>query len=350
MNVKQYFSLLDFVRFFAAFWVMNFHYFFVATLSSDIHWYRYGNLGVQLFFIISGFVIIHSLQEKNIGEFAKNRFIRIFPLFWILCTATFLLVLVVPNIYNFHISEYFINMTMFADIINEASHNNLRLIDASYWTLTVELIFYIAIGAFTYFFSQKRIRYFLFIWLIISVLAFIYKVNEDFYVKLFLVRHASYFIFGGSLALITIKQARNLFEKYFDWTLLLLSALYSIYIHPIALPPYANVNPLDQEIITGLLISFFIGVSALVYVSKYVTNKNTIKILAVLGGISYPLYLLHQTIGNVLMRYLTVRFDIPWNHFATGFEVFILIVAYFLYIQDKKMRMWLKKQILTSVQ
>lgn len=342
--MKKYFSLLDFVRFFAAFWVMNFHYFFVATLSNDIHWYRYGNLGVQLFFIISGFVIIHSIQEKNMWEFAKNRFVRIFPLFWILCTVTYLITLIVPNIYNFQISEYFINMTMFADIINEASRNNLRLIDASYWTLTVELIFYIAVAVFTYFFSEKRIRYFLFTWLVISIVAFVYNVDEDFYVKLFLVRHASYFVFGGTLALITIKQARNLFEKYFDWGLLLLSAMYSVYIHPSAIPPYTNVNPLDQQIITGLLVSFFIGVSALVYLSKCVTNKNTIKILAILGGISYPLYLLHQTIGNVLMRYLTTKFDISWNHFVIGFEVFILIVAYILYLQDKKMRVWLKNE------
>lgn len=117
-----------------------------------------------------------------------------------------------------------------------------------------------------------------------------------------------------------------------------------MYIHPLATPPYANANPLDQGIITGLLISFFIGVFALVHLSKYVTNKNTIKILAVLGGISYPLYLLHQTIGNILMRYFTIKFDISWNHFAIGFEICILIAAYFVYIQDKKIRMWLKNR------
>ena len=54
--MKTHFSLLDAVRFFAAFWVMNFHYLFGQT--GDLEWYRYGNLGVQLFFIISGFVIV----------------------------------------------------------------------------------------------------------------------------------------------------------------------------------------------------------------------------------------------------------------------------------------------------
>ena len=73
------------------------------------------------------------------------------------------------------------------------------------------------IGIFVYFSSYKNIRYFLSIWVLISIMAFILYIDENFYVKLLLVRHAPYFVFGSALALIVAKEAKNLFEKYFQW-------------------------------------------------------------------------------------------------------------------------------------
>lgn len=345
IGMKTYYSLLDPVRFFAAFWVMNYHYLFVIGLSNNLNWYRYGNLGVQLFFIISGFVIIESLQGKTFKEFATSRFIRIVPIFWILCTATYLLTLFVPGAKIPLFSEYMISMTMFADIINGAARNHLNLVDPAYWTLTVELIFYLTIAIFTYFFSFKKIRYFLLSWFVISVLSFIYKVDQTFIMKLFLVRHASYFIFGSALALIATKEAENTYEKYFDWTLLFSSAIYSVFIHTKAIPAYLSPLPIDNTIISLLIIIFFIGVFGLVYLSPYIKNKKVIKMLLVLGTISYPLYLIHQKIGNTLINYFTNTFNLSWNTVAICFEVFIILIAYLISVQDKKMRLWLKMKM-----
>ncbi len=339
--MKTHYSLLDAVRFFAAFWVMNFHYLFGQT--GDLEWYRYGNLGVQLFFIISGFVIVQSLQGKSLKDFAASRFLRLFPLFWILCTATYLITLIVPHTATVSFSEYLRSMTMFGDLFNGIV-GYTRLIDPSYWTLTVEIIFYIGIGLFAYFFKDKNIRYFFSFWLIISATAFIFRVDHNFYVKLLLVRHASYFAFGGSLALLAMKNARNTFEKYFDWILLFVSAGYATYIHPLALEPYYVVNALDENIITVLHVVFFISVPLLVYLSPRVKNAKVIRFLAMLGGITYPLYLLHQKIGNALLNFVSAHTNISWTHLSIGFEVIIICVAYFVYVQDKKMRFWLKKK------
>ena len=314
---------------------MNFHYLFQLELSSSLHWYRYGNLGVQLFFIISGFVIVQSLKGKTSKEFAVNRFIRLFPLFWIICTVTYIVTLIVPGVFSAHLSEYFINMTMFADPINEYSGNHLGLIDPSYWTLTVEIIFYIAIGVFTFLFSDKHIRYFLFFWLLVSVAAFIAHIDENFYMKLALVRHAPYFIFGGALALIATKQAQNIYERLFDLGLLLCSAGYAAYIHPRAIPPYTHPNVLDSTIVTGILIIMFLGIFVLVHLSRYITNSRIIGMLLILGGLTYPLYLLHQTIGNIVINYATNTFSIAWDSFAIFFEVCIILVAYAVFLSCK---------------
>jgi peptidoglycan/LPS O-acetylase OafA/YrhL len=341
--MKNHFSLLDALRFFAAFWVMNFHYLFGQT--GDLEWYRYGNLGVQLFFIISGFVIVQSLNGKTLKEFAVNRFLRLFPLFWILCTVTYLITLIIPHTSTVNFTEYLRSMTMLGDLFNGIV-GYTRLIDPSYWTLTVELIFYTGIAIFTYFFSNKNIRYFLGFWLVFSVIAFAVGVDHNFYIKLLLVRHASYFAFGGALALITTKQANNIFEKYFDWALLFGSSAYATYIHPRALEPYYVVNPLDEKIITILLIIFFVVVPVLVYLSPRIKNTRAIRMLAILGGITYPLYLLHQKIGNAIMNFIITHYDkISWSHLSIGFEVVIIFVAYVVYLQDKKLRSWLKLKV-----
>lgn len=55
--------------------------------------YKYGYLGVDLFFVISGFIISHITYNKKFdpASFAIKRFIRIFPLYWIFCILAFYL-------------------------------------------------------------------------------------------------------------------------------------------------------------------------------------------------------------------------------------------------------------------
>lgn len=322
---------------------MNFHYLAGAGIGGQLVWYRYGNLGVQLFFIVSGFVIVQSLQGKTLKEFAIGRFIRLFPLFWILCTITYILTLLVPHTSHVSLASYLINMTMLPDVFIGFFHRG-SLIDAAYWTLTVELLFYIGIGLFCKFFSYKNIRYFLAGWLVISMLAFAFHIDKNFYVKLLLVRHASYFVFGSALALIAMKQAKNLYEKYLDKALLVIAAVYSISIHTRAIELYLKPNMLDTKIVAGLLALFFIITPLLVYLSTFIKNPRAIRGLAVIGGLTYPIYLLHQRIGNVAINYFTNKWNIPWNTFAIGFGVVVIVFAYAVYLQDKKIRAWLKSR------
>ena len=339
MLSKTYYSLLDGVRFFAAFWVMNFHYLGGLELSATVSWYRYGNLGVQLFFIISGFVIIQSLHGKTLKQFMQGRLIRLFPLFWILCTVTYILTLVIPHAAHVIFPEYLVNMTMLTDLFNGKVGGG-ALVDASYWTLTVELIFYTGVGVFTSLFSYDKIRYFLMAWLACTMVAFALHIDQNYFVKLLLVRHASYFIFGSSLALISTQQAKHLYEKYIDHALLFGSAIYATYIHTRAIPAYVTPNMADNHIITVLHIVFFVSIPLLVYLSQYVTHPRIITLLTILGGLTYPLYLLHQRIGNVLINALSSMCHVSWNTLAISFEVVIICAAYVVYVQDKKLRRW----------
>ncbi|MEQ6343181.1 acyltransferase family protein [Vibrio cyclitrophicus] len=70
--------------------------------GSDNSNFSIGNAGVDLFFIISGFIICLSLDKQKIGpaRFFINRIVRIIPMYWILTIVVLLVYLFNPGIVN----------------------------------------------------------------------------------------------------------------------------------------------------------------------------------------------------------------------------------------------------------
>lgn len=340
MLEKYHYSGLDLLRFFAAFWVMSFHYF--LGLSGELSWYRFGNLGVPLFFIVSGFVISQSISHSSIQKFVLGRFIRLFPLFWILCTCTYIFTILMPNGVPVSIPEYLISMTMLGEKLGNL-FGYTRLVDPVYWSLVIELIFYFAITLFVYFFTWKKIRYFLWGWLLVSVISFLLHIDQTFIMKTLLVRHASYFIFGATLALIINNRTKKLKQSYFDYLLLFVVAVYSTFISYKALPPYFVVNPLDGDIVAMLHPIFFIVFITLIYFSKNLQTKKIRTTFGIIGGITYPLYLMHQTIGSTLLDYFKDTGKLIYH--GSIIMAVMILVSYFIYLVDKKIRFYLMKRL-----
>lgn len=341
--MKSYYPLLDLLRFFAAFWVMSFHYF--LGYSGELSWYRYGNLGVPLFFIISGFVISQSVSTASTKAFALGRFIRLYPLFWIICTLTYLFTLAMPNGKPVLFPEYLISMTMLGEKLGNLL-GYVHLVDAAYWSLVIELIFYVAIGLFTYLFSWKNVRWFTTLWLLVSALSFFINMDDTFAAKTLLVRHASYFIFGITLMLIANTRYASMRLKLYDYSFLILAAAYGTFISYRALPPYLTPHPLDALIVTIFQLAFFAGTALLVYLSRFVTDRKWIDISIVIGGLTYPLYLLHQTIGNTVIDYFK---DYGTLAVRGGIMMAVMVgAAYVAYRYDKRLRRWLTTKLLPA--
>src|SRR4051812_43348422 len=86
---KPRIELLDSFRFLAIILVVLFHYFYSKRNTEGLypygdqygHIFKHGNIGVQLFFKISGFVIFMTIEKcKTLKEFLVRRFIRLCPL------------------------------------------------------------------------------------------------------------------------------------------------------------------------------------------------------------------------------------------------------------------------------
>lgn len=92
-----------------------------------------GRVGVAGFFLISGYLAVNSLKRRNNRQFLFNRFMRIYPIYWILLIMVFLL----SEKYDF--KEWFWNMTLFEEFVGYDA-----MIGSS-WMLPIMIIFFISL-------------------------------------------------------------------------------------------------------------------------------------------------------------------------------------------------------------
>jgi peptidoglycan/LPS O-acetylase OafA/YrhL len=157
-----------------------------------------------------------------------------------------------------------------------------------------------------------------------------------------LVRHASYFVLGAMLAIVVETVENKHKVKYTDWFLLVTALVYCTGISFVALPPYFMPNPLDDYIIAIAHPLIFFLVVFGIYISKYLQSKKVRTWCGVLGGITYPLYLLHQTIGRVVIDYF--KDDASLLVRGTYMFAVMLIVSYVVSLIDKQLRYTLRKK------
>ena len=143
---------LDLLRFACALMVVGFHYGAAFALApsdaaramlrglpvegglAGFTWF--GWVGVELFFVISGFVIALSAENASVAQFVRRRLLRLVPAAWICATATLLILLAAAPTPTL-LQQWAMSMSFWP---NEAG------IDPSYWTLGIELFFYMAVA------------------------------------------------------------------------------------------------------------------------------------------------------------------------------------------------------------
>lgn len=98
----------------------------------------YGWLGVELFFLISGFVICMSCWGRSVGDFFTSRVTRLYPAYWFAVLATTAVLLLIPGGQKpLPWPDVLTNLTMLQEPLG------VRMVDGVYWTLFAELRFYL---------------------------------------------------------------------------------------------------------------------------------------------------------------------------------------------------------------
>lgn len=271
----------------AAFSVLIFHY----SLNYDriYHFaspppfqFSIGFYGVHLFFIISGFVISATLQRSETAwKFWINRTSRLYPAYWIAVCTTFAAVYVfsLPG-REVTFFEAAINLSMLEFAVR------IPYVDGVYWTLVIELIFY-AIYSSMHFSKLRNYKIYAFTLLVLLSVAtqsITNAFNYEIPLKIrYLILIDYSYLFGAGIALFEIRNGRCKREAIL---LLIVSAFAAIY---------------TEKNIGSFLTIIFI---AAIYICTSPKFKfNTSPILLFFGYISYPLYLIHQNIGYIVIRY-----------------------------------------------
>lgn len=270
---------LDALRGLAALGVVLFHYTTKYEQLSHSGYttlfeFKYGYFGVQLFFIISGFVIFMTITNiKKPIDFIFKRFIRLYPIFWICMTITFL-VTSFSQIERFQrsIADYFINFTMVPSLLG------FQPIDGVYWSLIPELFFYAFILIV---FIAKLLNHIIlinFIWLFLIAISYFI----DLPLPISIILNLKY----GMLFIVGI----NFYKLYNDQG----TAINHIQILCALLLSFVGNDFLFGFFFLGFIIIFYM-------LSFRKLSFLNFKSFVFLGEISYSLYLIHQFIGYIII-------------------------------------------------
>jgi peptidoglycan/LPS O-acetylase OafA/YrhL len=324
---------LDALRLVAALAVAAYHYLGTSTaqfltvnprdLSLPLHLVgMYGWIGVDAFFLISGFVICMSGWGRTPGEFAVSRLARLFPAYW---AAIALIVLYRILVALSHgdttgipgLRQLVGNATMIPEQLG------VHELDGVVWSLWVEARFYLLMGLVLAFgATYRRMLAFCTIWLAVGVitrqehLTALDQVVQSGYTGLFV---------SGIVLFLMYRFGRNPLL----WTMLGLSWGYELvalndrsYYHmrDTVLPQVAVSWTLCAVLLTGflaLLAMFAFGP----------LQRLQWRWMVVAGTLTYPFYLVHLTLGLALGDLLANRVPAlgPWGILGTTMVSMLLL-------------------------
>ena len=295
---------LDLLRFVAAVLVMFHHYVgriagwgvenhhAMPVLAPVAH---FGGLGVDLFFLISGFVILMSAWGRDLGDFAVSRIVRIFPGYWFGVTFALLLFLALgetPIASRSPLVAYLPNMTMLQTGIGVPD------MEVVYWTLWAELHFYVLIALLV----RRGVTYgrcvaFMVAWLLLAVFA--EGSRATLLSSLLMPGWAPYFIAGMAFFLVH-RFGPNLLL----W--LIAAACWALAVHHrTTVVNHELVWPnVWESVVTGAVTFMFL---LMAMVATHQFEMLEWRGFTVLGALTYPLYLVHESLGRALTELLGAR-------------------------------------------
>ncbi len=353
MNDNNYLGVLTGVRAIAAYLVFFCHYVSFETFSLYPQWIKMCmaemHIGVTIFFVLSGFLITfryYGENKINWKKFFVNRFARIYPVYFLITTLTFLC------ISKFDLWIYILNVTFLRGYFSDHVLSGI----GQGWTLTVEETFYFLTPFI--FFVVKRNKFTLIIFPILFLiigfcLVFFCKMvdfdglmnsNEFMLHASFFGRSFEFFI-GILLALLF---GINTKKKY-SGSLFTYLGIVIILLHIATLAIIKNNYGNLQESHLGILLnnfslplfgisSFFWGIlTERSFIAKVLANK----LFELLGKSSYFFYLIHAGIFAGMIS------KISSNVFFIFFVVNLFSVLGYLIIEDP-LRQIIKRFILNG--
>lgn len=292
---------------------------------------NWGKIGVVVFFFVSGYVIPYSLNNRTLDEFAITRFFRLYPAYWVSIILSVIFV-GVPSLL-----VLLTNITMFQRFVGVADLN------VGYWTLQIELIFYVICAYLFYkglLYNAKTIVKGFYLFLVVAVLLSVVRYFTG--LKLPVAVPVSLNVMF--LGLMARKLSNN--DEIFTRSYILKHvAVFVVTLLPICFLAYNKDYGYDEK-----WYKYFSSyITAAAFFALFFHYKWSNKAFAFLGAISYSLYLLHPVVGFGAMKYIRNIFPhISSLNYILLFMLFSIISALLCYYLIEKPAIAIGKSFIKS--
>ena len=324
---------IDLLRVFALGYVICFHYLFSGiskgkidsvSLSAFAPIAKYGYLGVELFFMISGFVILYS-TNRTAGDFIRRRFLRLFPMFWMALILIYL-VLLLPfwERSTPPFTRLLWNFTMIPTAFGQDR------IDETHWFLVRELQFYVFVAVVLAIGAGKFLPKILPVWAIILCIWNLLNL-PDFNIWYF----SGYFslITGGAI-IYSIRE--------WGWNRLRALGLLAAYVG--AIDTRISIIPVIESRrnteYSATVIAIMVTAIFLIMMLTLWRNIDKFKVswIGYAGAITYPLYLIHGRLGGTFVQQFANDGN-KWLVYPVVLMLFIAVASLMLRF-EKKVLLW----------
>lgn len=268
---------------------------------SEFPLFKYGFLGVQLFFLLSGYVILMTLEKcKAVPVFLYRRWLRLFPAMLICSLIILYSAPLLPErpLGNPRLSDVIPGLIFIEPyLLSKVSGIDFSSLEGAFWSLYVEFKFYIIASCLYFAVGGKK--------LVIALLMCLLSWS---------LLHFSSQLFDSRLLTVIYSICHLLSFEYFGW----FSAGAAFYIaqkESSSIWFYAGICiSIVSSVILGLQKDSFAVFSAIIILSLFfaMSLKSSViqsilshRFLVFLGFVSYPLYLLHEN----MMLAITIKFS-----------------------------------------
>jgi peptidoglycan/LPS O-acetylase OafA/YrhL len=344
---KQYYYGLDILRFISAVFVLFYHLgysvwankgsAFTGKLDADynidalsfITWF--GWIGVEIFFVISGFVICQSASRYNIIGFIRSRVVRLYP--------SVLIVTPFSLLAGLGLGMFDLSSGLFLTLKTMTLFPLHPWIDPVYWTLAVEVVFYAIVALFVFRGAWEVI----FKWaVLVSVICLIFNSLSVYNVlyrggdstlglplqiqRLFFLSYGAFFAFGIFLW----------FKLYSDKKvkIMLIISFIACLVEVVAHVLYVSSKSGVLISVSASLVPVIFYCFAMCFFIFSIFNPSFYYgwgdrlhvIFKAMGKMTYPLYLIHFTVGVWLLDIVLSNSFI--NNYAALFFIATLLIAF----------------------
>ncbi|MFF3936223.1 acyltransferase family protein [Streptomyces phaeofaciens] len=263
--------------------------------------FAYGCLGVQVFFVISGFVICMSGWGRSLRSFFASRTARLMPAYWVavlLVTAVFALPAVAYAAVS--PSDALVNLTLLQQPLGVD-----RVLGVD-WTLWAEVRFYALFALCVVLPGASRRRVILFCagWILAAAIA--QGAHQPLLDIVLMPEYAPFFV--GGVGLFLVHRDRR--DPY-AWGIVVVSFLIGQHYAVGSLWNAADPNAFAHRTSFGIIAVVAFGFVAVGAIALGLLDRVNWRWLTVAGALTYPFYLVHEHLGWVVVETLHRRLGVP---------------------------------------